>query len=189
MEILFIDACVRAESRTRALANTLLGNLDGNITHLKLWETELPEIDEIAIKNRNIDGKNNRFDAPVYDLAKQFAAADCIVIAAPFWDLSFPAVLKKYIEAITVSGITFRYSEQGIPIGMCRAEKLLYVTTAGGPIFNDEFGYGYIKTMAQQMYGIGDCVCFKAENLDIIGADVESIIKTAEKQIADYFNK
>ena len=39
--------------------------------------------------------------------------ADTVVIAAPFWDLSFPAILKKYIEAVTVAGITFRYSDQG----------------------------------------------------------------------------
>ena len=31
------------------------------------------------------------FDAPVFDLARQFRAASRIVVAAPFWDLTFPA--------------------------------------------------------------------------------------------------
>ena len=44
--------------------------------------------------------------------AKQFAGADTIVIAAPFWDLSFPAILKTYIENIYVTGIVSRYSKK-----------------------------------------------------------------------------
>ena len=35
----------------------------------------------------------------MFDLAGQFAGADTIVIAAPFWDLSFPAALKQYMQA------------------------------------------------------------------------------------------
>ena len=53
---------------------------------------------------------------------KQFAAADVIVIAAPYWDLMFPAVLKTYLENITVTGITFCYSDQGRPQSMCKAK-------------------------------------------------------------------
>ena len=30
-----------------------------------------------------------------------------IVVAAPFWDLSVPAVLKVYIENISADGVTF----------------------------------------------------------------------------------
>ena len=187
MDILFIDACPRERSRTRELAKTLLGHLEGDITTLKLTEADIPEINEDIVNRRSSDAKKNDFSDPVYDMAKQFAAADTIVIAAPFWDMSFPAILKKYIEAITVSGITFRYSEQGIPIGMSRAKKLFYVTTAGGTIFNEEFGYGYIKMMAQGMYGIEDCRCFKAENLDVIGMDVNKIVKEASEKIDAYF--
>ena len=36
-----------------------------------------------------------------------------IVIAAPYWDLSFPAVLKTYLEQINVLGVTFDYSDDG----------------------------------------------------------------------------
>ena len=47
------------------------------------------------------------FNDHIFDYAKDFAKADTIVIAAPFWDLSFPASLKCYIEAINILGITF----------------------------------------------------------------------------------
>ena len=157
MDILFIDACPRAQSRTRRLAEKVIACMNGEVTMLKLSEARLPDINEEAAAKRAADSRSSDFTDSVYDYAKQFASADAIVIAAPFWDLSFPAILKKYIEAITVSGITFKYSEEGIPVGKCRAGKLFYVTTAGGPIFNDEFGYGYIKTLAQGMYGISGC--------------------------------
>ena len=187
-EILFVDACPRTTSRTRQLADQVLKHLEGQVTTLKLSELDLPTIDEAAADKRGKDSKAKDFSDSIYDLPKQFAEADTIVIAAPFWDMSFPALLKKYLEAITVSGITFYYSENGVPVGLCKANKLYYVTTAGGPIFNQEFGYGYVQTLATGMYGITDCQLFKAENLDIIGADVPSIMAEAEEQVDKYFN-
>ena len=117
----------------------------------------------------------------MFDLAKDFAAAETIVIAAPYWDLSFPASLKCYIEAISVIGLTFAYNDAGQPYGLCKAKKLIYVTTAGGPIFNEAAGFGYIKSLAQNFYGIRNVSCVKVENLDMIGTDAESILREAEK--------
>ena len=68
----------------------------------------------------------------MFEPARQFAAADKLVIAAPFWDMSFPAILKIYLERISVTDLTFGYSEEGAMVGLCRASKLLYITTRGG---------------------------------------------------------
>ena len=64
-------------------------------------------------------------------------------------------------------GITFKYSPEGIPIGLCKAKKLIYVTTAGGPIISDELGFGYVKALAENFYGIKDVSQVKKEFLDI----------------------
>ena len=111
-----------------------------------------------------------------------------IVIAAPFWDLSFPSALKQYFEQINVIGLTFTYSDDGRPVGLCRAKKLFYVTTAGGKIYNDEYGSGYVKALAENFYGIAETVCFKAEGLDIYGTDIDSLLNDAKKQIERYFS-
>ena len=42
-----------------------------------------------------------------------FADADDIIIAAPYWDLGFPAQLKTYIENIYVTGIVSAYNDHG----------------------------------------------------------------------------
>ena len=40
-----------------------------------------------------------------------------------------------------------------------------------------DFGFGYVKALANTFYGIEEVYQIKAEGLDIIGADVESILK------------
>ena len=182
-EILYIDACVRQDSRTRALADYLLSKLPGRVSHLVLQDTEIPPLDEDRLNRRNACCSSKDFSDPYFSLARQLAAADVIVVAAPYWDLSFPAVLKQYVEAVSINGITFTYSDKGLPVGLCRAEKLYYVTTAGGPIFNDAPGYGYIRSVFHDLYGVKDSVCIKAEGLDIYGADVENILGAARQAI------
>ena len=177
--ILYIDACPRRESRTRRLADALIKTLDGEVERLSLSEVSMPDLDDALVIRRNKDCKDGNYADPMYRFAKQFAAADEIVIAAPFWDLSFPAILKKYIETISVKGITFRYSDVGVPIGMCKAKKLHYVTTAGGPTFGNDFGFGYVKTMAQVMYGIPEVTNITVENMDVEGADAEKMLQDA----------
>jgi putative NADPH-quinone reductase len=127
--------------------------------------------------------KNKEYNHPIFDYAKQFANADTILISAPYWDLSFPSLLKTYIENINVNGITFSYSEKGYPVSLCNAKKLIYITTAGGPIISDELGFGYIKSLAENFYGIKDISYIKAEGLDIFGANIQEILNCAKKEI------
>ena len=56
------------------------------------------------------------------------------------------------------------------------------MTTAGGPIINN-MGYDYVKALANTFYGIKNTMCFKAEGLDIWGADVEGIMAEAMKTV------
>ena len=182
--ILFLNACVRSASRTKRLADHLIGKLGDDVKEIKLWELDLPKADEAFIDRRSEFAGRNDFSDPMFDLAKDFAAADTIVIAAPYWDLSFPSVLKCYIEQICVVGLTFFYNEQDQPETLCRAKKLYYVTTAGGPVFSDEYGYGYVKALADGYYGIPETKLIKAEGLDIDGADVSAILRSAEEGIS-----
>ena len=177
--ILFINACVRKKSRTLRLAKRLLDTLDKDIKEVKLETIEFPVADEEFINRREALKNAGQYDDPMFSLAKDFAIADIIVIAAPYYDLSFPAMLKQYFEQINVLGVTFTYSDSGIPTGLCKAKSLYYVTTAGGPIVSDDFGFGYVKTLANAFYGIEEVYQMKAEGLDVIGADVELILKNA----------
>ena len=183
--ILFLNACARKDSRTRQLADQLLAALDRPFAEVRLCESGFPVVDEcfLGMRDRLIAAED--YGDPVFSLARQFAEAECIVIAAPYWDLSFPAALKQYFEQINVVGISFRYTEAGVPVGLCRAKRLFYVTTAGGYYVPEEFGFGYVKALAQNYYGIQDVRLLEAVGLDIAGADVQAILRDAAAKIPD----
>lgn len=180
---LFINACVRKDSRTKRLADCLLKKLGEPFTEVRLESIRFPVTDENYLNKRDRLIDEEQFSDPAFSLARQFAEADRIVIAAPYWDLSFPASLKQYFEHINVRGITFTYTPEGIPKGLCRAREVYYVTTAGGTFVPEEFGFGYVKALAAGYYGIENVKLIQAAGLDIVGADVEQIMNEAMEKI------
>ena len=181
--VLFVNACVRKQSRTKRLAEILLTRLSGEVEEVRLSELSFPLVDEAFLQERDRLIAAGDFDDPLFDLARQFARADQIVIAAPYWDLSFPAAFKQYIEQINALGVTFKYTPDGYPQGLCRASKLYYVTTAGGMFVPEEYGFGYVKALAQEFYGIRDVELIQAVGLDIDGADAEGIMQQVIRSI------
>ena len=172
---LYINCCVREESRTDRLARAVLQKLGGDFTELKLYEEKLKPLDRETLNKRTSLIEQGDYSDPMFDYAKQFAGADTIVIAAPYWDLSFPAQLKTYIENIYVTGIVSTYDESGMPVGLCKAKELYYVTTAGGP-YDPTYSYGYIESLAKSFFGIPKTHLVKAEMLDVEGYDAEKIM-------------
>ena len=172
---LYINCCVREESRTERLAKAVLQKLGEHFTELNLYEENLKPLDRETLNKRTSLIEQDDYSDPMFDYAKQFANADTIVIAAPYWDLSFPATLKTYIENIYVTGIVSAYDESGTPFGLCKAKVLYYITTAGGP-YDPTYSYGYIQSLAKSFFGIPETHLVKAEMLDVEGYDAEKII-------------
>lgn len=178
---LYINSCIRENSRTHRIARALLDKLGGEYTELKLADENLAPHSRESLEKRMELTAAKDFSSPVFDYAKQFAAADIIVISAPFWDLSFPALLKTYIENIYVIGLVSDYDEKGQPHGLCLAKKLYYVTTAGGRYVPD-FSYGYIKGLSEYL-GIKETRLIAAEMLDVQGFSAEKILEDAIKNL------
>ena len=179
-KILYVNACFKEGSRTNELAQHLLASMQGDTECVNLYEENIRPLDAELLSKRDELLKSGKTDDDFLELARQFAAADIIVIAAPYWDLLFPAVLRIYLENVTVCGLTFRYSDKGVPVGLCKAKKLYYVTTSGGFIAENNLGFDYVKALASTLFGIKDIKFFSAEGLDIYGADVEAIMRNAK---------
>lgn len=193
-KLLFIDACVnRGISRTEQLAQTLLKEMDQNgeyeIETLNLEDEDLKLFTGKESALRESLTRAGNFEGPLFTYAKQFAAADRIVVAAPYWDFSFPARMKCYLEQICVTGLTFTFSSKGIPGGLCHADSLHYVTTSGGSIGELNLGYEYLEKLCKVYYGINETVCYTAEGLDIEGNSVEEIMKEAEEKAVQKYRK
>ena len=180
--VLFVNGCVRENSRTLELAGSVLERISDTIEEICLYPNGPEGLDAEKLRLREELLATGTYDHPMFRFAKQFAAADTIVMAAPYWDLAFPAKIRAYLEEITVSEITFRYGANGIPQGLCKAKSLIYVTTAGGPIVQD-FGFEYVKSLAHLFYGIPDVFLVKAEGLDVWGNDPDEILDQAKCNI------
>ena len=185
--ILFVNACVRAQSRTKRLADNLLSFLKGRAEEVRLVDMDFPTVDEAFLERRERLIWEGRFDDPLFRYARQFADASQIVIAAPYWDLSFPAALKQYLEQVSVPGITFTYTEDGLPKGLCAADRLYYVTTAGGLYVPEDFGFGYVQALCRDLFGIGQAELIRAVGLDLDGADAESILWESIREIFERY--
>ena len=181
--ILFINACIRAESRTLRLAQHVLSKMGEPYTEVCLKDAVFPAVDDALLARRERLAQERAFSDPLLLPAAQFAAAERIVIAAPYWDLSYPAVLKQYLEQVNVVGVTFAYTPEGVPTGLCRAKELVYVATAGGTFVPEEYGFGYVKALAQGYYGIPDVRLVQAVGLDLDGADPEAILRACMERL------
>ena len=186
--VLFVDCCIRREaSNTRKLAKAFLSALpsDCAVTRLDLMAEDLSYFKDSYFDQREALLAENRRDHPRFRYAHQFAQADLIVIAAPFWDLSFPALLKVYIEQVSVDGITFGSTEEGLK-GLCRASHLVFLTTRGGFYTGDELEMGsrYMQALCK-FFGIDRYDCVAADGRDVAGFDGEGSLKAAMDKAAE----
>lgn len=187
--ILFVNSCVNQESsRTQRLADAVLDKMleeaaaageQAQVEELSLIDAGIEGLDEETLAFRSERSAAKDFTHELFAPARQFREADEVVIAAPYWDLSFPAMLKAYIEQLCVNGLTFSYSEEGIPVGHCLAKRLTYVTTAGGYLGAYNMGFDYVAAVCKLYFGIEESRCISAEGLDIWGNDAEAILASA----------
>lgn len=186
LNLLYVDACPRKEgiSRTRALAKAFQAALDAH-DDIRWMTHTVPDMGLAAIDGESLDRREALIDArawqdAMFAPARDFQRADGILIAAPYWDLMFPAMLKVYIEHVFVRELTFCYRDDR-PIGLCGAGRAVFLTTAGSPVGAYDFGTDYLRA-AFGMLGIPRLDCVAAEGLDMQGAQVVEIMGRAEAQ-------
>lgn len=186
MKVLFINACMRENSRTLALCRKYIEkHLSGDevsIKELVLSKENLTPLYPAELEERLSDIGKRNFDSQKYAYAKDFADADLILIASPYWDYTFPALFKIYMERVCVNGITFGYGNDGLLHKYCKAEKMVYITTSGGYIGKDSTLEHYVNNLCT-MFCIPNLEFHTAEGLDIYGNDVEAILRKAEENI------
>lgn len=187
MKLLYINCCISSHdvSRTQLLADTFLDawqeyHEGDEIEVLDLRQMALFPLLQDSLSAHEAAQAAENPDAPEFALARQFASADRIVIAAPFWELSYPAQLRLYIEHIAASGITFGYTKQG-QVGLCRAEKLLFLTTAGGPLKDRNCGSDHWRALCP-FFGIAEYHFIGAAMQDVQEMDHGTLLENALQQ-------
>ena len=191
MKVLFVNCCIRGEeSRTFRLCRAALEEIravfpEAVIEELHLDQEDLRPLHSDTLARRHALEVAGKLDDPMFRYARQFASADVIMVGAPYWEYQFPALLRCYIEHVSVSGVTFVYGEDGRPHGLCQGDRLFYITTAGGPILDRNCGFDYLKTLLANMMEFKKLDYVAAECTDVIGYPVEEELQKAEARLRE----
>lgn len=191
-KVLYIKANIKneGESRTFKVSDSFVeeykkNNPEDEIITLDLYKENIDFLrsDDLGklFGPKDEESKNNS----ILKYAYQFADSDKYIIAAPMWNLSFPAILKAYIDYVSVSGITFKYTAEG-PVGLLNNKKAVHIVSRGGGYDNSpyEMGDRYLRTILG-FFGIKDIETIAIDNLDVMGVNVEKKVEEGiEKAIS-----
>lgn len=164
-KLFYVDACLREGSNTKKIADAIFDELSNKyeMETVRLSDCSFPIVDNDILNDR----ANGIVPEEYVEMAKKLAAADRLVIAAPFWDMSFPSALKVFFENMSLFNVTFTSDEKEC-FGLCKAEKVLYITTRGMNISTGddlEQATPYIKALSK-LWGLGELYVVSAQNMD-----------------------
>ena len=179
--VLYVDVCMRgALSRTRSLAEAYLEKIqqNGNVEIEKMYladkKLSVMDIDLMAWRDKCVACGD--FSSEYFDYARQIANTEILVIGVPYWDMSFPATFKLYLEQICINKLTFAYQDNGCVQKLNSLEKVVYITTVGGYIGANNFGFEYVRGLFKTIFSVNEFEFYSAEGLDIIGTDVKKVL-------------
>lgn len=167
MKLVIINACVRqGDSRTLRIAEPIIKALSLRYDTVRY---DLPDMEGVVPLTPELFAARGREEMPAWAVAaaSDIAEADRILISAPFWDMSFPSVLKCFFEQTSLFGITF--TDNGSTcVGLCKSPKVLYITTRGMDIATgdpQEQATPYFKALSS-LWNLGNITTISARNMD-----------------------
>ena len=110
-QILFVNACMRGpeQSRTWRLSQAFLAACRTRWPEAAVKERDLTGCELPVLTGALAQERDRRAEAdiggPMFEPAREMAQADLVVIAAPDWDMTFPAALKIYLEWTCTLGL------------------------------------------------------------------------------------
>lgn len=180
-KLVIINACVRqSDSRTLRIAEPIIESLS---QRYEVKRYDLPEMEGIVPLTPALFAQRGRGKNPTWalDAAKAMADADRLLIAAPFWDMSFPAALKAFFEQVSLFDITFTDTGKTCK-GLCKSPKVLYLTTRGMDIATGdpiEQATPYLRAIGH-LWNLGELTTIAAQNMDYsTPEEIESRIASA----------
>ncbi|TXK67412.1 NAD(P)H-dependent oxidoreductase [Paenibacillus sp. N3.4] len=133
------------------------------IIHLDLYKMDIPQLDSDAFSGWGKLGAGTAFEqltlaekakvSRLGELVDQFAAADKYVFVTPIWNLSYPPVMKAYIDSVCIAGKTFKYLPDKGPVGLLCDKKAVHiqasgsVLSSGSPYADGEMGHRHLSAI------------------------------------------
>jgi len=175
-----------SEGKTEVIHLDLLNTppdllLADNLNLMIKWnagQREFTEVEWSKLSNNN-------------EILSQMLDADHIVLACPMYNLSLPATVKAWIDAIVVSDKTFSFTpEQGFK-GLCGDKKALILMVSG----YDYTSSSNVKEFASPALKANfDFMGISSEQISAFGVDenrdkLDSILNKAKQEISEVIEK
>lgn len=172
MKVLHIDSAITGEkSVSRKLTQEIMDQLkaqnsDIEVTYYDLDAKPFAFLSSAAFVSEAEQQEGER-------ALTDFLEADVVVIGAPMYNFGLPAQLKSWIDRISVSGRTFRYTENGSE-GLAGGKRVIIASARGG-VYSGDLAFldhqeAHLKAVMGFM-GIDDVTIVRAEGVNM-GADM-----------------
>ena len=178
--IILINANIRKEdSRTLKLTNLVLDNFKDKV---EIEEINLSELD--LKPHTNFDNPYLKIEDRFFDYSRKLANSDGIIISTPFWDMSFPSLLKVFLEKLSISDIMFK-DDGTTCVGIAKCPFMFYLTTRGMNIEDGsklDQASPYLEALCE-LWGIKDFDFIGVSNCDYLSSEeVDRKIVKASKE-------
>lgn len=182
----------------------LTKNTDYVVEELDLYSENIPEVNYKIFTGRAELVSGPQYDAlsendknsvnRINDLCNQFLSADTYVIAAPMWNVSYPAILKRYIDCIIINDRVISVSQEDVRGILDDKERnMVYIQSSGGvypKIFGGKFNHGvdYFHDIFKFL-GINRFEKILVEGVDTTDVGKDQAIKNANEDIDNVIKK
>lgn len=196
MNILYINSSISGEnSQSVKLGNYIAekykeANDNTNLVIKDLAKSPLPYYGENHYKFLFLNENPNTEEAQEIikhsdESIKEIEEAEVVIIGVPMYNFGIPAVLKTWLDFISRSKRTFKYTENG-PEGLLKNKKVYLAISSGGVYNNDDmrafdFTESFLKTVLNFL-GMTDITVLRIEGVGIPGIKENAF----EKAIADF---
>ena len=197
--ILYLNSSVRnTDSITRQLSGEFIEKLktthkDAKIIERDLSKDPIPHLSEQMIGAYFTPGdqrseEQKRTLKLSDELVAELLSADIVVIGAPMYNFSISSTLKAWIDHVARAGVTFKYNEQGVPVGLVQGKKLYVFTSRGGvytsgPAKSLEFQETYLRGVLGFL-GITDVNFIHTEGV-AMGAEAANKAMNGARELID----
>lgn len=186
-----VEASIGLQVGEHFLAAYQKANPNDTIERVDLYKEQIPLIDGLVLgawdklgKGEQPTEQEQKVLARMNEILEQFISADKYVFVTPMWNLSYPPMLKAYIDNIVIARKTFTYTENG-PQGLMQNKKALHIQARGGvysegPAADFEFADKYLRGVLA-FIGITDYQQVVAEGMAAFPDKTAEILEKAKR--------
>ena len=211
MKLLYITANPKEEHQSssktvgRRVVNAIKAKIpDIQVEELDLYKDHIPHLKGCYFQGRSavvneqaksqLTPEEQKEIDTINKLCDQFRDADVYVLAAPMWNMSFPPVVKEYIDCIVQSGKTVEFKDNKPHVMLGNKRRVfIYVQSSGGslpwivkPVLNK--GMKYVEDI-MKFLGIDIFEEILVDGTGTTEEERQSAILKATKKIDSFVDK